>query len=78
MERWIETACQKEAELISGETPWTFSYGTAGFRDKLVDESFFFFPSETFIFSFSRACKLERVVFRVGLLAVLRSKVKKG
>ena len=38
MEEKVQAVCEKEAELIAGEVPWKFSYGTAGFRDKCVTD----------------------------------------
>ena len=32
----MKSVCRIEEELITGEIPWKFSYGTAGFRDKSV------------------------------------------
>ena len=61
-----------------------FTYGTAGFREKYV--LLMKFLSKLFSIILILKCKfklcsadlLDSVVFRIGLLAVLRSKVKNG
>lgn len=58
MEALVQSLVQEESVRFVEEVPWTFTYGTAGFRDK--------------------AEKLNRVLFRVGVLAALRSKVVGG
>ena len=58
MEPFVQSLIYEECARFVEEIPWTFSYGTAGFRDK--------------------AERLGRVLFRVGVLAALRSKVVGG
>ena len=72
--------CAEERKLFPVEPTWTHSYGTAGFRDKLVPAGKKCTATNFWglIFLLCRAEKLDRVLFRMGLLSVLRSKVKKG
>lgn len=58
METLIQSLTREESARFVESVPWSFSYGTAGFRDK--------------------AERLDRVLFRVGVLAALRSKVVGG
>ena len=58
MEIFVQSLIQEERARFVESVPWSFSYGTAGFRDK--------------------AERLDRIVFRVGVLASLRSKVVGG
>ena len=58
MEVFVQSLIREERARFVDSVPWSFSYGTAGFRDK--------------------AERLDRVLFRVGVLAALRSKVVGG
>ena len=58
METLVQSLIREESARFVESVPWSFSYGTAGFRDK--------------------AERLDRVLFRVGVLAALRSKVVGG
>ena len=58
MEAFVQSLIQEERARFVEAVSWTFSYGTAGFRDK--------------------AERLDRVLFRVGVLAAVRSKVVGG
>ena len=53
-------------------------YGTAGFRTKSVFNRFKLCQRFIFCFRDCRADILDHVMYRMGLLAVLRSKLKKG
>ena len=54
----MQSLIREETTRFVEAVPWTFSYGTAGLRDK--------------------AERLDRALFRVGVLAALRSKVVEG
>lgn len=54
----MQSLTREECARFVEAVPWSFSYGTAGFREK--------------------AERLDRVLFRVGVLAALRSKVVGG
>ena len=58
MEIFVQSLIREERTRFVEPVPWSFSYGTAGFRDK--------------------AERLDRVLFRVGVLAALRSMVVGG